>query len=267
MRALLALALLCTPLAARAQNVNLSSVGGVTVNLGQTTMSASLPVAISSNQSAVPASQSGTWNITNISGTVSLPTGAATSALQTTGNTALTTINTTLNSPMQNSGGSVTANLGTLNGAATAANQVTTPATGNGTTNANTQRVTLSSDGTGQVALASGTALIANSSVTTFQGVMTLTAATSTALTSGNVTLSPNSAALPAAGSFARLVLLIPSSCSVTVNWLGGTATATSGEQMGSGTNVGTETVNLAGNSNAPTLFSTAGCTNIQFRN
>lgn len=32
---------------------------------------------------AVQAAQSGTWNITNISGTVSLPTGAATSALQT----------------------------------------------------------------------------------------------------------------------------------------------------------------------------------------
>lgn len=45
-----------------------------------------------------------------------LPTGAATSALQ-------STINTTLGAPMQNSGGSVTANLGTLNGAATAAKQ------------------------------------------------------------------------------------------------------------------------------------------------
>jgi hypothetical protein len=43
-----------------------------------------------------PATQSGAWNITNITGTVSLPTGAATSALQTTGNSALTTINTTL---------------------------------------------------------------------------------------------------------------------------------------------------------------------------
>lgn len=42
-----------------------------------------------------------------------LMSGAATSALQTTGNTALTTINTTLGSPMQNSGGSVTANAGT----------------------------------------------------------------------------------------------------------------------------------------------------------
>jgi hypothetical protein len=41
-----------------------------------------------------PATQSGTWNITNISGTISLPTGASTSALQTTGNTSLSTIAT-----------------------------------------------------------------------------------------------------------------------------------------------------------------------------
>ena len=52
--------------------------------------------------------------------------GAATAALQTTGNTALTTINTTLGSPMQNSGGSVTVNAGTNTSTAslaTSANQ------------------------------------------------------------------------------------------------------------------------------------------------
>jgi len=65
-------------------NVNLNQVGGVSYALGQTTMSASMPIAIASNQSALPASQSGTWNITNVSGTVSLPTGASTSALQPT---------------------------------------------------------------------------------------------------------------------------------------------------------------------------------------
>lgn len=42
----------------------------------------------------VAATQSGTWNITNVSGTVSLPTGASTSALQTTGNTSLSSIDT-----------------------------------------------------------------------------------------------------------------------------------------------------------------------------
>ena len=44
----------------------------------------------------VAATQSGTWNITNITGTVSLPTGASTSALQTTGNTSLGNIDTDL---------------------------------------------------------------------------------------------------------------------------------------------------------------------------
>lgn len=58
-------------------DVNLTEVGGAAVALGQTTMSASLPVTIASNQSALPVSQSGTWNINNISGTISLPTNAA----------------------------------------------------------------------------------------------------------------------------------------------------------------------------------------------
>lgn len=47
-------------------------------SLGQKTMALSAPVVIASDQSAIPASQSGTWNINNISGTISLPTGAAT---------------------------------------------------------------------------------------------------------------------------------------------------------------------------------------------
>jgi hypothetical protein len=38
--------------------------------------------------------QSGTWNINNVSGTVSLPTGCSTSALQTSGNSSLSTIAT-----------------------------------------------------------------------------------------------------------------------------------------------------------------------------
>jgi hypothetical protein len=47
---------------------------------------------------AVQASQSGTWNINDISGTVSLPTGASTSALQTSGNSSLTDIETNTDS-------------------------------------------------------------------------------------------------------------------------------------------------------------------------
>lgn len=51
--------------------------------LGQKTSAGSLGVVIATDQSAIPVSQSGTWNINNISGTISLPTGASTSALQT----------------------------------------------------------------------------------------------------------------------------------------------------------------------------------------
>ncbi|WP_282459942.1 hypothetical protein, partial [Mycoplasmopsis arginini] len=42
----------------------------------------------------VAATQSGTWDVTNVSGVVSLPTGASTSALQTTGNSSLSSIDT-----------------------------------------------------------------------------------------------------------------------------------------------------------------------------
>jgi hypothetical protein len=81
-------------------NVKVTPSGSLTIALGdidgvsgQETMANSLPVVIASDQSAVPisddggsitvdgtvaATQSGTWNINNITGTVSLPTGAAT---------------------------------------------------------------------------------------------------------------------------------------------------------------------------------------------
>ena len=75
----------------------------VGLTTGQTTMAHSVPVVIASNQSALA--------ITAAS--LPLPTGAATSANQSTEITALGTINTTLGSPMQQTGGSVTANAGT----------------------------------------------------------------------------------------------------------------------------------------------------------
>jgi len=58
---------------------NLVSIEAGTPNaLGQTTMVNSMPVVIASNQTALPASQSGTWNIAAVTGPVALPTGAAT---------------------------------------------------------------------------------------------------------------------------------------------------------------------------------------------
>lgn len=47
---------------------------------------------LSSGSDSCSAVQSGTWNINNVSGTVSLPTGASTSALQIAGNSSLTSI-------------------------------------------------------------------------------------------------------------------------------------------------------------------------------
>ncbi len=58
-------------------------------SLGQKAMAASLAVTVASDQTAIPASQSGTWNINNIAGAITLPTGAATDTLQTAGNTLL----------------------------------------------------------------------------------------------------------------------------------------------------------------------------------
>jgi hypothetical protein len=60
--------------------------------LGQKTSANSAPVVLASDQSSIPASQSGTWNINNVSGTVSLPTGAATANKQDTGNASLSSI-------------------------------------------------------------------------------------------------------------------------------------------------------------------------------
>jgi hypothetical protein len=71
----------------------------VALILGTQTIANSLSVTPATS-STWAATESGTWNITNITGTVSLPTGAATA-------TGLTTINTTLGSPMQTSGGTV----------------------------------------------------------------------------------------------------------------------------------------------------------------
>lgn len=97
-------------------NVKVTPSGSLTIALGdidgvsgQETMANSLPVVIASDQSAVPisddggsitvdgtvaATQSGTWNIANITGTVSLPTGAATESTLSTLNGKVTACNT-----------------------------------------------------------------------------------------------------------------------------------------------------------------------------
>ena len=97
-------------------NVKVTPSGSLTIALGdidgvsgQETMADSLPVVIASDQSAVPisddggsitvdgtvaATQSGTWNITNVTGTISLPTGAATESTLSTLDGKVTACNT-----------------------------------------------------------------------------------------------------------------------------------------------------------------------------
>lgn len=64
------------------QNVNLTQFGSNAVVTGTGISGVGIPRVTVANDSNILATQSGTWDITNISGTVSLPTGAATSALQ-----------------------------------------------------------------------------------------------------------------------------------------------------------------------------------------
>lgn len=116
----------------------------------------------------VAATQSGTWNITNVSGTVSLPTGASTSALQTTGNTSLSSIDTKTPALGQALAAAsvpvvlTAAQLTTLTPLSTVAvtqstspwvsntSQINgvTPLMGNGVTGTGSQRVTIASDNT-----------------------------------------------------------------------------------------------------------------------
>lgn len=70
-------------------NSSLASIDSKTPALGQALAAGSVPVVLTADQlstltplSTVAATQSGTWNINNVSGTISLPTGAATSAKQ-----------------------------------------------------------------------------------------------------------------------------------------------------------------------------------------
>jgi len=73
---------------------NVTQFDGTNISTGTGASGTGIPRVTVSNDSNILSTQSGTWNITNVSGTVSLPTGASTSALQTTGNTSLSTIAT-----------------------------------------------------------------------------------------------------------------------------------------------------------------------------
>jgi hypothetical protein len=71
-----------TPTPGSVQDTNLTKVAGTAVTTGTGTSDAGTQRIAVSSDSQIAATQSGTWNLNNISGTVSLPTGAATAAKQ-----------------------------------------------------------------------------------------------------------------------------------------------------------------------------------------
>ena len=93
-----------------------------------------------------------------------------------------------------------------------------------------------------------------------YNGTMTLTANTSMALVTANVTMN-NSTALPSAGAFANLrITNTGASNAVYVCWFGGTCSATAGGEL-LNANGGSDMLNLTGSAVAPTLYSTSGTT------
>lgn len=209
----------------------------------------------------VAATQSGTWNITNVSGTVSLPTGAATSALQTTGNTALTTINTTLGTPFQAGGsiGNTVFNVKPQDAGGTAITDstahalkifpvdpatgtaLTVPSSGNGTSDSGTTRVAVISNNSAVAGFgvgATGSGVPANAVFHGAQGTSTLV---------GDVTCE-STATYDASTSGRTQLVAISGSTTIYVCgyeiMVGGTATNV-GLQRGTGSACGTGTASL----------------------
>ena len=75
---------------------NIGTTGGLALDSSlstiNTTLGSPFQAGGSIGNTTFASTQSGTWNINNITGTISLPTGASTSSLQSTGNTSLASI-------------------------------------------------------------------------------------------------------------------------------------------------------------------------------
>lgn len=104
--------------------INIGALCGATATATLYIACANQLIINASGQALTLDSQSGTWNITNISGTISLPTGAATQ-------TTLAAVLTALGTPMQATGGTVGLVAGTAIAGKFGIDQ-TTPGTTNG---------------------------------------------------------------------------------------------------------------------------------------
>ena len=151
-------------------NENIAQFNGVTPLMGNGVTGTGSPrVTIASDNTAFStnAIQSGAWNITNITGTVSLPTGASTAAKQPALGTAgtasadvisiqgiasMTAVKVDGSAVTQPVSGTITANQGTNNATPWNENVAqingVTPLMGNGIAGTGSQRVTIASDNT-----------------------------------------------------------------------------------------------------------------------
>lgn len=209
-------------------NASLSSIdgklstidSGIPAALGQTTMSASMPVVIASNQSAVPVS--GTfWQATQpvSASSLPLPTGAATETTLAALNTKVTAVNTgavTISSALP-AGSNIIGNVridqttpGTTNGSSLSHVGSTAVATGNGVVGTGVQRVAIASDNTAFSvnAVQSGTWTVqpgntANTTAWLFQNARAATSSvTSVASSATSVTLLASNSARKGATVF-----------------------------------------------------------------
>lgn len=107
-------------------NTTLSSIDGKLVTSNTTpTGSETVPIFRTIPSGVQSVAQSGTWNINNISGTISLPTGAATATNQTTANNSLSSIDSKLPSNLTVTSNRLLVDTGITGGDASAANQAT----------------------------------------------------------------------------------------------------------------------------------------------
>lgn len=139
-----------------------NAAGGAAVNIQDGGNSITVDGAVTVS-GTVAATQSGTWNINNVSGTVSLPTGAATAANQTTGNATLANIQTAVQI-MDDWDESDRAKVNPIVGQAGVQGA-------SGVVTANTQRVVLATD----VALPTGSNTIGTVNIGTVGGIATET--------------------------------------------------------------------------------------------
>jgi hypothetical protein len=191
----------------------ITAIGDITGVVGQATMANSLPVVIASDQSAIPVTQSGTWNINNISGTVSLPTGAAAEATLSSLNGKVTACNTgavTISASLPAGGN----NIGDVD-VLTLPN-VTLASQGNPFTSA----VPVSDNG--------GSITVDGTIAATQSGTWTVTNATYSSSTLSNVTAAASNTTLLASNASRRQAILYNDADTAVYVKFGATASATS---------------------------------------